>query len=132
MSTRPASIALITVGYLFGGFIVGIGLGFLIGRPGHSVIAIARDVVAAILAIGSMSFAAAQWGRAIALRVGAPDVRRAMIAGALSFGPAALLVGLALTTAEVLIVGQGRGANVPIHVLYGFFFVPRAFGVSRA
>ena len=130
MSARPASIALITVGHLFGGFIVGIGFGFLIGRPGHTAMAIARDVVAAILAIGSMSFAAAQWGRAIALRVGAPDVRRAMIAGALSFGPAALLVGLALTSAEVVIVGQGRGPEIPIHMLYGFLFVPGTFVVA--
>jgi len=130
MAARPASIALIIVGYLFGGFIVGIGFGFMIGRPGHSAIGVARDVVAGILAIGSMSFAAAQWGRAIALRVGAPDVRRAMIAGALSFGPAALLVGLALTGAEVAVVGQGRGPSVPLHVLYGFLFVPGTFVVA--
>jgi hypothetical protein len=126
----PASIAFLTVGYLFGGFVVGIGLGFLIGRPGHSALAIARDVIAGILAIGSMSFAASRWGRAIAVAVNAPDLRRASIAGALSFGPAALLVGLALTGAEVLIVGQARGPHIPLHVLYGFLFVPGAFVIA--
>jgi hypothetical protein len=126
----PATIAFLTVGYLFGGFIVGIGLGFLIGRPGHSMLAIARDVVAGILAIGTMSFAAARWGRGMALAVGAPELRRASIAGALSFGPAALLVGLGLTSAEVLIVGQGRGPHIPLHVLYGFLFVPGSFVIA--
>jgi hypothetical protein len=126
----PASIALLTVGYLFGGFLVGIGLGFAIGTPGHGAFQMVRNIVAGILAVTGMSVAAARWGRAIALRTNAPDVRRATLAGALSFGPAALLVGLALTGAEVAIVGQGRGPKVPIHVLYGFLFVPGSFVIA--
>jgi len=126
----PTAIAVLTVGYLFGGFAAGIGLGFVIGAPGMSVVNLVRDVVAAILAVACMTAAGAAWGRAVALRVGAPDGRRATIAGASSFGPTALVVGLILTGVETIVVGGGRSPSIPIHVLYGLLFVPGSFVVA--
>src|SRR4029078_11205808 len=52
--------------------------------------------------------------------------------GALSFGPGALVAGLALTALEGLVVQQQRGHSLPIHVVYGFLFVPAVFFVASS
>src|SRR5689334_16851896 len=55
-----ASIARLTVGYLFGGFLAGVGLGAVIGTPHPGVVALARNVVAAIVAVACMTVAGAR------------------------------------------------------------------------
>jgi hypothetical protein len=128
----PLSGALLTTGYLFGGFAIGIGIGGVVGTPGHSPLAIARDVVAGVIALTCMIVGGARWGRELALRFGARDVRRASRAGAFSFGPSAIAAGLVLTVAEGIVVQQQRGPSVPIHILYGFLFVPAVFVVASS
>ena len=128
----PLSGALLTTGYLFGGFAIGVGIGGVVGTPGHSGLAIARDVIAGVIALTCMTVGGARWGRELALRVGAPDVRRASRAGAFSFGPIAIVAGLVLTVFEGIIVQQQRGPAIPIHVVYGFLFVPAVFFVASS
>ena len=128
----PLSGALLTTGYLFGGFAIGVGIGGVVGTPGHSGLAIARDVIAGVIALTCMTVGGARWGRELALRVGAPDVRRASRAGAFSFGPIAIVAGLVLTVFEGIIVQQQRGPALPIHVVYGFLFVPAVFFVASS
>jgi hypothetical protein len=125
-----ASGALLTTGYLFGGFAVGIGIGSVIGTPAHSGIALARNIVAGVLALSCMVVGGAYWGRELAVRVDAVDLRRATRAGALSFGPSAIVAGLVLTLLEGLIVQEHRGPALPIHVVYALLFVPAAFFVA--
>ena len=128
----PLSGALLTTGYLFGGFAIGIGIGGVVGTPGHSGLAIARDVVAGAIALTCMIAGGRSWGRELALRFGARDVRRASRAGALSFGPSALVAGLVLTVLEGIVVQQQRGPSLPIHVVYGLLFVPAVFFVASS
>jgi hypothetical protein len=128
----PLSGALLTAGYLFGGFAIGVGIGGVVGTPGHSTLAIARNVVAGVIALTCMIAGGRLWGRELALRVGADDVRRASRAGALSFGPGALVAALVLTVLEGLVVQQQRGHSLPIHVVYGFLFVPAVFFVASS
>jgi hypothetical protein len=128
----PLSGALLTTGYLFGGFVVGVGIGGAVGTPGHSPLALARDVVAGAIALSCMIVGGARWGRELALRVDAPDVRRASRAGALSFGPGAIAAGLVLTVFEGIFVQQQRATALPIHVVYGFLFVPAVFVVASS
>lgn len=128
----PLSGALLTTGYLFGGFAIGIGIGGVVGTPGHSSLAIARDVVAGAIALACMIAGGRAWGRELALRLGVRDVRRASRAGALSFGPSALVAGLVLTVLEGIIVQQQRGPSLPIHIVYGLLFVPAVFFVASS
>lgn len=128
----PLSGALLTTGYLFGGFVIGVGIGGVVGTPGHSPLALTRDVAAGAIALTCMIVGGARWGRELALRVDAPDVRRASRAGALSFGPIAIAAGLVLTVAEGIFVQEQRGPALPIHVVYGFLFVPAVFIVASS
>jgi len=128
----PLSGALLTTGYLFGGFAIGVGIGGVVGTPGHSGLAIARDVVAGVIALTCMIAGGRLWGRELALRVGVRDVRRASRAGALSFGPSAIVSGLVLTLLEGIVVQQQRGPALPIHVVYGLLFVPAVFCVASS
>src|SRR4029079_19819057 len=89
----PLSGALLTARYLFGGFAIGVGIGGVVGAPGHSPLAIARNVVAGVIALTCMIAGGRLWGRELALRVGADDVRRASRAGAVSFWPGSLVSG---------------------------------------
>jgi hypothetical protein len=106
------------------------GIAFAVGSPGTGAVHTARNVLAGSIAVACMSVAAARWGRAVGRRAHAPDLRRATWAGALSFGPASILVGLVLTMLEKVIVEQGRGPALPVHIVYGMLFVPGAFVVA--
>jgi hypothetical protein len=128
-STSPASVALLTVGYLFGGLVVGIALGTVIGSPAPGVFHMTRNVLAGVIAVTCMSIAGVAWSRRLAYMVAATDRRRADWAGALSFGPSVLVAGLVLTVLEQRVVERG-GGSVPIHIAYGMLFVPAAFFVA--
>lgn len=128
----PLSGALLTTGYLFGGFAIGIGIGSIVGTPGHGGVALARNVLAGVAALACMIVGGARWGRELARRTDAADVSRATRAGALSFGPSAIAAGLVLTLFEGIIVEQHRGPALPIHVVYGLLFVPAVFFVASS
>jgi hypothetical protein len=128
----PLSGALLTTGYLFGGFVIGVGIGGAVGTPGHSLLALTRDVIAGAIALACMILGGRRWGRELALRLDAPDVRRASLAGAFGFGPGAIAAGLVLTVFEGIFVQQQRGPALPIHIVYGFLFVPAVFFVASS
>jgi hypothetical protein len=119
------SIGRLTTGYLLGGLVVGIGLGAAIGAPAHSV----RNVLAGVVAMICMTCAGALWARSLARAVGRTndsDVSAATRAGAWSFGPITIAVGLILTLLEQTLVGGANGPVSAIHVVYGLLFVPAA------
>jgi hypothetical protein len=122
-STTPLGIALLTTGYLFGGFAAGIAIGFVVGSPTPGAFHMTRNVAAGVIAVACMMAASTLWARELARRAGVFEARRAAWAGALSFGPVAIVVGLVLTALEQQIVERGRGPALPIHTLYGILFV---------
>ena len=130
-SATPASVALLTVGYLFGGIVVGIALGTVIGSPVPGAVHMVRNVFAGVVAVTCMSIAGVTWSRRLAYMVAATDRRRADWAGALSFGPSVLVAGLVLTVLEQRFV-EGGGGSIPIHIVYGMLFVPATFFVASA
>lgn len=130
-SATPASVAVLTAGYLFGGIAVGIALGTVVGSPAPGTFHMTRNVLAGVIAVACMSIAGVAWSRRLALMIAATDLRRAEWAGALSFGPAALIAGLVLTVLEQRIVERG-GGSVPIHIVYGMLFVPATLFVASA
>src|SRR5438067_4120851 len=113
-----------TVVYLSGGFIVAMALASAVGTPSEPF-EVVRNVTAGIVALACLSAAAAAWARDLALRAGSTETHRAAWAGALGFGPAVLVVGLALTALEPHVVTRPRLA-LPLHVVYGLLFVPSA------
>jgi len=125
-------VALLTVGYLFGGIFVGMALGTVVGSPTPGAFHMTRNVVAGVAAVASMTVAGAAWGRELAPRIGGADPRRARWAGALSFGPAVIIAALVLTMLEQRIVERGGGGTLPIHIIYGMLFVPATFFVASA
>jgi hypothetical protein len=127
----PFSVAIVTASYLFGGLVAGIAVGFAVStqRTG-GVVHAAQTVLAAVLALASMILASTAWARDLARRRGVIDLRRAGWAGALSFGPMVLLVGLALTLLEKIVVEQQRGPALPLHIVYGLLFIPGTFVVA--
>jgi hypothetical protein len=131
-SPTPASVALLTTGYLFGGIFVGMALGVAVGSPTPGAFHMTRNVAAGVIAIACMTVAGVAWARRLAAMVAATDLRRAGWAGALSFGPAVMVAGLVLTVLEQRIVERGGGGSFPIHILYGMLFVPAAFFVAAA
>ncbi|MGE5264807.1 MAG: hypothetical protein ACM3S0_15615 [Acidobacteriota bacterium] len=123
--------ALITPLYLIGSFFVGALIGSVIfnGLPGHmqddvKILMAVLPTLICVIAGGAL------WGRAMARLVQAGSVKRMMWAGALGYGPTLILVGLALTVLENLIVEQRRGPALPIHVVFTILFVPAVFVVA--
>jgi hypothetical protein len=131
-SATPASVALLTTGYLFGGILVGMALGVAVGSPTPGAFHMTRNVVAGVIAAACMTVAGVAWARRLAQVVAASDLRRAGWAGALSFGPAVMIAALVLTMLEQRIVERGGGGSLPIHIVYGMLFVPAAFFVAAA
>lgn len=128
-SATPISVALLTTGYLFGGIFVGLALGIALGSPTPGAVHMVRNVLAGVVAVACITVAGVAWARQLARTIGAPDLRRAGWAGALSFGPSVVVAGLVLTVLEKRVVEQG-GGPLPIHVAYGVLFVPAAFFVA--
>ncbi|MDP9203336.1 MAG: hypothetical protein M3P26_15595 [Gemmatimonadota bacterium] len=126
----PLAIALLTGGYLFGGFFVGMAFSLVVGSPNPGAFHMTRNVLAGVIAVACMIAASTAWARDLARRMGTADLRHAGWAGALSFGPVALAVGLTLTWLEQRIVERGAGPAPPIHIVYGMLFIPASFVVA--
>jgi hypothetical protein len=107
--------ALATPLILIGSMILGGALGAILNDrlPGHST-DLVNILLSAIPALGGVIAGGALWGWAIARLTRTGDARRMARAGAIGFGPTVLLVALALTYFENLIVEQGQGPQLPI------------------
>lgn len=127
---RSAAIAPL---YLIGSFFVGAMLGSLIfeGLPGHTEQA-GRIAAAAVPALACVIAGGALWGRAMGRLAQTDRVAALTWAGAIGYGPTVILVGLALTVLEQLIVEQHRGPDLPIHVVFTLLFVPAVTVVAAA
>lgn len=134
MQLTPLRAALtgagITTLFLFGGIIVGAGIGDLLfgilsghsfsnPNPVHVLIAVLPTLVGFLA--GS-----ALWGISMGRLANAPDRKRMALAGALGFAPITIVLAVVLQILEPIAVEQ-LGAVFPIHRLFTFFFVPMAF-----
>lgn len=123
--------ALATPLILIGSFIVGGALGAVLNErlPGHST-DLVNILLSAIPALGAVMVGGGAWGGIISHLTHAGDRRRMARAGALGFGPTLILVALALTYFENLIVEQGKGPQLPIHNVFTLLFAPAAAIIS--
>jgi hypothetical protein len=120
----------LTALFLFGGLLMGFLAAFgITGLPMHLPesmrVALGFGIVLLVLLA-----AGAVWGRSLARLCGLRDSRRTTWVGALSFGPALLLAAFALGKLEVLLVEQGNGPDLPIHVVFTLLFVPAVFFIT--
>jgi hypothetical protein len=119
--------ARITAGYLYGGLVLGIGLGMLIADPSTHVPAALKVAVSAIVALSTMILSSAAWGRSIARKLAVENTRRLARTTALGFAISIIVAGAALNLLEPFAV---RGGLLPIHIAYGTLFVPASFAVA--
>lgn len=123
--------ALATALCLIGGILVGVVAGTLThdGLSGHLREPV-KIGVAALSALAGVLAGGAAWGALMAQIVHIGARKRMAWAGALGFGPTAIAVGLVLTVLEKLIVEQGLGPRMPIHIVFTLLFVPAAAIIS--
>ena len=122
--------ARVTVLYLLGGLVLGLGLALALNAlPMHAPPG-AKNVLSGLIFLAVMTAASVAWGREIGRRTGCPDVRRIGGATAVSFGPAVIVAGVALTILEGVVLERGTGPGVPVHVAFTLLFVPAAFFVA--
>lgn len=131
---RPALRgALLTLLSLFGGLLIGLVVGDLVFHilPGHNLEnpSPAHMAIAALPALGGFLAGGAAWGAAVGRLAGAPDTRRLALAGMLGFAPITITLAVGLSFVETL-VGTGFLAQLPIHRLFTFLFVPAAFLIA--
>ena len=130
MSSKVLRSAAVTAGSLLGGMVVGFLAGFAVqGLPVHlpqeTMVALA-SVTALVGIIGG----GALWGNLLARVNGQLNRRRMTIAGGLSFGPVVIAVGFLLASLERAIVEEGRGPELPVHVVFTLLFVPATLLVA--
>ncbi len=119
--------AFATAFILIAGIIVGGALGAILNErlPGHPT-DLVNVLLSAIPAFGGVFAGGAAWGWVISRITRAGERKRMTWAGAIGFGPTAILVAFALTFFENLIVEQGKGPQLPIHNVFTMLFVPAA------
>jgi len=125
--------ALYTVLSLIGGLLLGIAAGSAVfsALPGHTTTnpSPVLMLAAAVPALLGMFAGAAAWGVLMGRLASETNWRRMALAGGLGFAPIAIMVGLLLQVLEPIAVKQ-LGAQVPLHRLFTFIFVPAAFLVA--
>ncbi len=116
---------------LIDGMLLGGVLGAIVNErlPGHQT-DVVNIILSAIPAFGGVIAGGAAWGWAISRITLAGNGARMAWAGAIGFGPTAILVALALTFFENLIVEQHQGPQLPIHNVFTMLFVPAAMIVA--
>jgi hypothetical protein len=126
-----ALCSLATALTLIGGMLLGGVGGSLLfgGLPGHMQEAV-KITLASIPALAGVALGGAVWGWAIHRICKAGDAKRMAWAGALGFGPTALLLTLILTGLEIAIVQKGWGPRWPIHNIFTLLFAPAAAIIS--
>ncbi|MDP9201566.1 MAG: hypothetical protein M3P26_06495 [Gemmatimonadota bacterium] len=123
----PGWAALVTLGYLCGGFLGGMATGIAVGGASAHLPPPLTVVIPGIAAIAIMVLTSTAWARTIAVRLGSSETQRVTRAGALGFGPMVILIASALTLLEPRAVSA---RTFPIHVVYGLLFVPATFAVA--
>lgn len=119
--------AFATAFILVAGIIAGGALGTILNErlPGHPT-DLVNIFLSAIPTLGGVLTGGAVWGWTISRITRAGDQKRMAWAGAIGFGPTIILIALALTFFENLIVEQGQGPQLPIHNVFTLLFVPAA------
>lgn len=122
--------ALLTVATLFGGILVGMGLGNLVfvSLPGHSMDdpSFLHVFISAIPLLMGLLAGGAGWGIAMG-RIAKKDDRRTMaLAGIRGFVPVTVVMTFALLWLEPIVIAE-FGNVLPIHRVFTLFFVPTAF-----
>jgi hypothetical protein len=121
---------LITAACLVGGMAAGVIAGAAVhGLPMHLP---ERTMVtlASIPALLGTVGGGAIWGRILSARIPGSNHRAMTLFGGFGFGPAVIGTGILLTVGEQLLVQQGLGPQMPIHLLYTMLFVPATFLVA--
>lgn len=125
--------AVYTVVSLFGGLIVGglIGNAVFNALPGHSILhpSASHIALSTVLALGVMLAGSGLWGILMGKLAGVPQQWRMAMAGALGFAPITIILGIVLSQLEPIAVEQ-LGAQIPIHRLFTYLFVPTAFLIA--
>lgn len=125
--------ALQTVMTLFGGILVGTGLGNLVFHvlPGHDVSdpSTLHVIVAAIPLLIGLLAGGAGWGIAMGRLAGTSNRRRMALAGILGFLPITLIMTFGLLELEPIAIEE-FGDRVPLHRLFTLLFVPTAFLIA--
>ena len=132
LSLRQISVrsAALTASYLFGGFLLGFLAAFgLTGLPMHLPES-ARVILGFSIVLVMVLASGALWGRSMAKLCRVREPRRTAWAGALAFGPALLLAALTLGKLEGVLVEQGNGPDLPVHLVFTLLFVPAVFFVA--
>ncbi len=116
---------------LIGGMILGGALSAIVNErlPAHSTDAV-NILLSAIPALGGVFTGGAAWGWSISRITRSGESKRMAWAGALGFGPIAILAALGLTVLESIIVEQQQGPQLPIHNVFTMLFVPASAVVS--
>jgi hypothetical protein len=119
--------ALATAFILILGIMLGIALGGALNErlPGHPT-DLANILLPVIPAFGGVFAGGGAWGWTMSRITRAGERKRMAWAGALGFAPTLILVALALTLLENLIVEQSKGPPLPIHNVFTLLFVPAA------
>lgn len=135
LTLRPAVHgALLTVGCLFGGLLVGVLVGFTVFEllPGGDDFAHPPPLniaLAALPALAGFAAGSALWGVRMGRLAGDGDGRRLAVAGAMGFGPITVALGIGLSALEPLAIAQLSGA-LPVHRLFTLLFLPTAFLIA--
>lgn len=125
----PARAALAAAGWLvMGGLVLPFALAFGAGLTGLESSPV-EYLLAAIIVLAGASLAGAAFGRRLAGLTGIARGRRMAWAGALSYGPAAIISGIVLGFGEPVALGAVQRLGMPIHVLFALMFVPAVFCV---
>jgi hypothetical protein len=122
--------ALATAACLFGGMLVALSIAIAVSSLPMHVPNQTLNLISVTLLIGMLFAAGAAWGTTIAKIHSSINLRRNTYAGALSFAPATVLAGLALSLLERVIVEGGQGPDLPIHAVFTILFVPAVFFIA--
>jgi len=119
--------ALYTALTLVGGLLIGIAAGTLIfdSLPGHMAEP-SRIGLSAIAALIGTFAGGGFWGWLMGRQIGPHSVSRMVWAGALGYGLTVVLLAVALSQLEVLLVERGLGPAWPIHMVFTVLFTPSA------
>lgn len=122
--------AMTTSLWLFGGLLLGfVVASWFHGLPMHLPES-KRTLLSMLVILVALVASGLAWGRAMARLTRTTESRRMAWAGALGFGPALVLAALALGRLEVLLIEQGKGPDLPVHVVFTLLFVPAALFVA--
>lgn len=125
----PRRCALAAAGWLvIGGIVIPFALAYFAGLTGLES-SPPEYSLAAIIVLTGTTVAGGAFGRQLAEDTGVSDVKRMTWAGALSYGPAAIIAGMLLGFGEPAAFRAVQSLGIPIHVLFGMMFVTAVFAV---